>query len=934
MTINHADRDPTCSRVARAVALVLATAATQAIGQQAPAPATTGAAAAGSGQELEEIVVTGYRASLRAQVEIKRESATSVDAILAEDIADFPDQNLAEAIQRIPGVAIDRVAGEGKQITVRGLGADFTRVRINGMEALATTSATDSVGTNRGRGFDFNVFAAELFNSISVQKTSAAETDEGSLGATIDLRTARPLDYDGPAIAASYQQGYNSNSESWDPRITALGSWLNDDGNFGALISLAYTNREFYEDGSQSGGWERNTNSGRDRWQTCPACKTPAELAAVDNAVHARFPRYVGFEHTQERLGITGSLQWRPTDAMELTFDVLYSNLDATRSEPFIEAISFARGGTGCTAITGGRCETDVLGYEIDSNGTMVYGRFDDVDVRSESRLDEWSTQFTQYSLSFDYEVAEDFRIYMIAGTSESKLNVDRQTTLILENFNSDGYSYDFRGNDTKPVITYGFDTTDPANWKLSEVRERPSTNDNGFDTFALSTAFDFNDALTLKTGLSWKRFDFDIEEFRRDRVLPLTAPSSGECRLAKLPVTADDGRVIDVGQDEFFLLNVRSYADKIGLYTDDPCWALVPNVGNTRSVVEEDFGVFLQLDFSTEIAGMPFRGNAGVRYVETDMESKGIQVVGNPPVNEQISAGNTYDDVLPAVNLVLEPVNDVLLRAAYAKVMTRPGLGNLTPGGSLNGFATPPTVTSGNPALEPFRADSYDVSVEWYYGKGGLLAAAYFWKQIDSFVNTVRVLVPWAELGLPDSLLDQVPADPDDIFQVNYPDNGDGGDLDGFEIQWQQPFEFFGDSWLRNFGLLANYTHVESDLNYGTATAPIIRPLNGLSEDAYNATFYYDDTVFMARISYSYRDQYQTAAVSVRPGNDIEYTEEYASLDFSTSYRIGDHLKLSFEAINLTDEYRIDRFDTVAGRMNNYLGAGTQYFFGVQYTY
>ncbi|WP_052689586.1 TonB-dependent receptor plug domain-containing protein [Brevundimonas sp. KM4] len=143
---------------------------------------------------VDEIVVTGFRSSLQQALNIKRREAGAVDAILAEDMADFPDQNLAEAIQRLPGVTIDRVNGQGTTISVRGLGSDFTRTRINGLEAQAAS------GGNRNRSFDFSMFASELFNSIKVRKTQSAEIEEGSLGATVDLQTGRPLDFGGSGL--------------------------------------------------------------------------------------------------------------------------------------------------------------------------------------------------------------------------------------------------------------------------------------------------------------------------------------------------------------------------------------------------------------------------------------------------------------------------------------------------------------------------------------------------------------------------------------------------------------------------------------------------------------------------------------------------------------------------------------------------------------
>src|SRR5690606_22469864 len=190
---------------------------------------------------IEEIVVTGsFRDSLANALNLKRNSAGAVDAIVAEDIADFPDLNLAESLQRIPGVAISRVAGEGRQISVRGLGGGFTRTRINGMEAVATGGSTDADdGANRGRAFDFNTFSSELFSSLAVRKTASADVEEGSLGATVDMETAQPFDYDDFTFAASGQLGYNELSEKTDPKVSFLISNTFADDTFGALLSVS-----------------------------------------------------------------------------------------------------------------------------------------------------------------------------------------------------------------------------------------------------------------------------------------------------------------------------------------------------------------------------------------------------------------------------------------------------------------------------------------------------------------------------------------------------------------------------------------------------------------------------------------------------------------------------------------------------------------------
>jgi len=880
--------------------------------------------------EVEEVVVTGYRESLEQSLEIKKANAGAVDAIFAEDIADFPDTNLAESVQRVPGVAIDRVGGEGRQISIRGLSPEFSRVRINGMEALTTTSATDAVGTNRTRAFDFNVFASELFNQIAVRKTSSAEVDEGSLGATIDLSTARPLDFEGFKFVSSYQQGYNELSDKFDPRAVALVSMTNDDQTFGALFSVAYSERRTREEGVQSGGWERNGNTATDRWNDWPDGISADELARLNNSVHARFPRYVNFEHDQDRLGLTGSLQWKPGDHTTLSFDVLHSKLDASRTEPFLEAISFARGNAT------GRRQTDVLEYEIDSNGTLTYGRFDNVDTRSENRLDEWNTEFNQYSLSLQHEFTDKFRIDALVGTSKSELEIERATTIILENFNSDNFVYDFRGDSKRPFISYGFDVSNPANWVVSEVRERPSDQTNEFDTGRIDAAYDLNEIFTLKSGVSWKEYGFDVVAGARDTTLPIRTAT---CSMDPIPVTASQGYQAGFGDNDmpagmahnFFVADIRTVADAIGLYNNDACFPLRPLAADVRSVTEEDLGYHVQVDFQTELFGLPFRGDVGVRYVETSLESMGLQQVGG--ANVPVTVERDYDDTLPAVNLVLEPFQDFLVRGSFSKVMSRPPLASLSPGGSIGGFSTPPTVTFGNPDLEPFRADAYDLSFEWYFNDEGLVALALFRKDIDSFVVNSVERAFWSTLGLPDSLLDQVPADPTMEFEVRKPVNGKGGKLEGFEVQYQQPFTF-GPAWLSNFGTILNYTNVESKVNFAAeGQPPEILNLVGLSEQSANATLYYDNDIFSARMSVAYRDSFLRTAAARVP-NDIDFTDESTFVDFSTSYKVTENFKVSLEALNLTDEYRTDLVDSTAERLDNYLHTGRQYYLGLQYTY
>jgi TonB-dependent receptor len=349
-------------------------------GPQATAPAVS----------LEEVIVTGYRKSLNAALDQKRDAIGSVDTIVAEDIAAFPELNLAESIQRIPGISIQRDAGEGRQISVRGLGPQFTRVRINGMEALSTVSTSDANGgTNKNRVFDFNVFASELFNNITVHKTSSADIDEGSLGATVDLRTARPFDYNGFTAVVGAKADYNDLAGTVMPRYSGLISDTFNDGMFGALLSAAFTKRAIVDDGSSTVRWMNALNSDGTPSKTNQFGTDAAyplnspQWNALNNAFRPRFPRYEEYHTDQNRLGLTNSLQFKPSDKTLLSLDSLYAQLDGTREEEQLEAPIFsATGATGINAV-------QPVSATIDSRGNIIAGTFNNVSIRAEHRYGE-----------------------------------------------------------------------------------------------------------------------------------------------------------------------------------------------------------------------------------------------------------------------------------------------------------------------------------------------------------------------------------------------------------------------------------------------------------------------------------------------------------------------------------------------------------------
>ncbi len=911
--------------LALSIGLALQAGALQA--QDAPAAAPPAAASADATTELDTVVVTGYRASVEKALDIKRAEKGMVDAIVAEDVGKFPDTNLAESLQRIPGVVITRDAGEGRNISVRGLGPDFTRVRINGMEALTTVGASDqSGGTNRGRGFDFNVFASDLFTQMVVRKTASADVEEGSLGATVDLRTARPFDYDGFTFAANGQATYNGMSQKADPRIAALVANTWADGTFGALMSVAYSERQVLEEGSGTTRWANGpSNNGY-------SPTSPFAAANSANVFSPRIPRYTQMEHEQNRLGVTGSLQWKPNDSTEFSLDGLYSKIDAKRDEHYIEAISFSRG-----AKQGGKPEMIVRdGYVDPASGALLYGRFDNTDIRSENRHDEWNTVFKQLTLNGEHRFSDTFKITGEIGTSSSKHRNPIQTTVIMDKNNVAGYSYDYRNSYTSPVFNYGIDPTAANGWTLAEVRMRPQSANNSFDTGSLNFEWNLGPNFTLKGGVLAKNYGFDTRELRRFDETKLPTFATGN-RIVPTDLVALAGlKGIEGSPSNWVVPDLNGIADALGIYSGNGTWALAERVANTRSVEEKDRGGWLMADFAFDIGAIPFSGNVGVRHVRTNQSSTGYALVNNVPTLTTVE--RAYSDTLPSLNLVAEITPDFLVRFGAAKVMARPGLGNLTPGVIVSVAGGARTVSAGNPNLDPIRAKTADLGFEWYLQEGAMLGLALFYKDINSFVQSPKSVASYASSGLPVSLLDGTGAGATDDFVFSVPVNTPGGKLKGAEFNYIQPFSFLPGKWA-NFGTQLNYTYVQSKIQYvdRSGALTINTDLNGLSKNSYNATLFYEGERFSGRVSLTHRDGYLTQVPAPETGFDVHGMRGTNVVDAKLTYKIDEKIDISLEGSNLTNvpyyEW-VQASGTGAQLPLTYSETGRQYAIGVRYKF
>ncbi len=894
-----------------------------------PADATSAPATdSESVDTLDTVVVTGYRASLEKALDIKRGEAGMVDAIVAEDIGKFPDLNLAESLQRIPGVVIARDAGEGRSISVRGLGPQFTRVRLNGLEALSTVGSSDGQGgANRGRGFDFNVFASDLFSQLIVRKTASADVDEGSLGATVDLRTARPFDYAGFTAVSSLQGSFNDVTNSTDPRFAGLiaNTWA--DGRFGALLSVAYSERQTLDEGSGTVRWAGGTTNGGFN------AASPFQPARAANVYAPRFPRYTLMEHDQERLGVTAALQFKPTDRTQFSLDAMYSKIDAERNEKYIEANGLSK--------TGALGKPQILVRDgVIENGALVYGLFDNVDIRSEHRHDKWSTTFKQISLDGEHRFTDNFRINGKVGTSKSDFSNPVQATVMMDKLDVDNYSYDYRGNPNQPVFNYGVDPTDPNGWTLSTIRLRKNYVSNSFDNGQLDFTWLTGPSFTLTGGIQAKDYEYSSSERRRTATETIVPNFAGGTALVPADLTELASLTgLSGSPNSWRVLDFGAIADLFGIFSDSGTFALSNYAPSNASVKEKDRSAYLMGEFSTDIGPVPFSGNFGVRYVRTEQTASGIAQASGVPTATTVT--REYNDTLPSINLVAEVAPDFLIRFAAAKVMSRPPLGSLTPGVTVSVSGSARTVSGGNPFLDPVRAKTADLGFEWYFNEGAMLGLALFYKDIESFIQNTRETRVYSDSGLPASLLAGTTATVDDEFVFTVPINTPGGELTGFEFNYIQPFTFLPGAW-SNFGTQLNYTYVDSQIQYllANGTAAQKTDLLGLSKHSWNATLFYEGKRFSGRVSATNRDDYLIQVPGTEVGFDSAASGVHGQtgttvIDASIRWKINDQFEVSLEGSNLTNEAQESWVSNPSVQLPlEYSQTGRQFLLGLRYKF
>ncbi|MDO6446403.1 TonB-dependent receptor [Colwellia sp. 1_MG-2023] len=866
--------------------------------------------------EIEVIEVTGsFRGALSRGLFEKRNATNSKDTIMSEDVGKMPDLNLAESLQRVPGVAITREGGEGRNITVRGMGATYSQVTLNGMQIPASTGGLDSSGgVNRGRSFDFNMFGSELFGQMDIHKTYAASLEEGGVASTVSLHTLRPLDKPGFHATGSLQSSYNIQNGDTNPRINGFVSNTFLEDTVGVLVGVSTSKRTVKQEGfgtvrftgpHVSGESWADTSSTIINGTPNPSANNPDFVDGVDDPLDSmwtpRLPRTDLFNQEQSRNSFLVSLQARPMDDLELSLNILDSTRDAD-----VESYNFF---AQFRNVYGTLTPTEVT---LDPSGRYITaGKFSGVAPRSESRGQYSTSDFNQTVFNADYQLNDDITLSFMAGKATSEHDEEQYRYNLTGNATT--FEYDFTGNSNLPTMSYGYDITDFTNFSWTGPHHRRDNVTRENETIRADITWEFNDeGSTLRAGYTSNSRVIDSTHTRQPGGLTSPNDPSASNTKSLSSIASDFGDTIGAPSGMFSDWLVADIAVARQEYS---AGTFLPDNRSGNYVVSEDTeGFYVDVDYYFNELTV----NAGVRYVETT-------VSGDASDLEE-----TYDNTLPALNLTYNVTDDLLVRAAWSKNVVRPNPQSLT--GQVIGTPINGSASVSNPGVGPETVTSIDVSAEWYFADESYVAFVYFQKDITDAItsttqNGVTLPAEYAEIIATDPIYnvgspsyDPSAVDAYATNQWNLTTQSNSSEVDeisGFEIAARYVFPI-------GVGIDANYTRIKSD--------DIVQ---GLSENAYNLGVFYENDTFGARLYVNARDDYQTGGSA--NGNLTQNNTGPTRVDFSSSYNFSETWTATLEVINLTNEQERNFTTGPTGDMNlirEYNSTGTELILGVRATF
>lgn len=901
------------------------------------AAAADSAANDANGTEVEAVVVTGIRASLGSAQQVKRNAEQVVDSISAVDIGALPDRSVSEALQRIPGITLQRtnenrdparLAGEGGQVFIRGL--SWVRSELNGRDVFSA---------NNGRGLSFEDVSADLLAGVDVYKNPSAEMIEGGVGGIVNLRTRLPFDNSGLLIAASGDYNYGDLFDKGFASGNVLISdrWHTNMGDIGALFSASLSNVGNRTDSIQTGRFDPQTNAAGD-------------VVYIPNSIGWR-----RIDWEQKRTAFMGALQWSPNDQWLITAQAFYSKADPHDIE---HAFGDVQGGF----------PADDPSYSFNSDGVIEQGTLHNAAMDADTRFGSAHKTTGDYSLNLKYNPNANWAFSADLQYVDSHADVLSMTAFTqLGGFPRPDLNFDLRGNN--PVLSLSPNGTDISQdssaywwaaamdhlednsaheWSGRADTEYTFTNDSWLKSFKVGVRYTDKQAITRQTGYNWS-------------LLSQQFWGGGGGAPVFLDSTGNNGELFTY--DNFFrgkvqlpgvawfpsvdlVSNGTAHAYDFLKTTETSGWGWTPLSGDFSTSVpaadnpnggintqtERTYAGYGVLRFGKDDLDIPIDGNLGVRVVRTEATGVGVLTVAVPQGSlaaclalgtvdctpfanalafaatgrvDNFEQKNSYTNVLPSFNIRFRLSDDVQLRFAASKAMVRPNFSQMMPytslGFTFNNFVpdpvSPRTGTGGNPMLKPTTANQYDASLEWYFAPTGSLTFAAFYKDIKNYIFLGQDQETYTLNGVTQT------------FNVTRNMNGDHGSIGGFEIAYQQFFDFLPGAF-SGLGLQANFTFIDSNGGRNTAVnilepAQVVGagdnslPLEGMSRTSYNIAGMYEKYGISARLAYNWRERYllTTSAANIqRP----VWSEDYGQLDGSIFYSINDHIKVGVEGTNL----------------------------------
>jgi TonB-dependent receptor len=893
--------------------------------------------------ELEEVVVTGIRAGLRSSMEVKREAIQVVDAISAEDIGDFPDKNLSEALQRITGVQISRQDGEGRGVSIRGAEPGLNRVEINGVTALSLT-------VGGGRDVDFRDLPVEFVSRLEVFKSSTPEMTEGGVGGTVRVVTRRPLDNPEPYLSGSAQMIYSDLADEYDPKVALIGSRTFLDNTLGILVAGTWEERHLDSHNARTTGWLR-----RDRTATgansIPGRHTDFTGDGVGEYI-SEIPRYIMDRRETDRSSFMSIVEWHPSETLKLFAEGTYARGKEDVRSMFLQ-LSAATGLFDYANSVVGPDGT-VTHLEVYSGSyTAPDNRVTNFPLELGYRNIGGSLDREQYTsaLGAEWEVGQFTLDGRFTYASAEVQNDEKNSTATI--FGLTRAIVDYNNPERAPNFTFpGIDTTtgQAVNNLAAVFNPRNNSQEETSAQFNVNYQPDSAWLTSIKTGVDVRELTMDSLLFQRTVQLTSRAPSanfnSGATNTVYVPQSTiqsivdgnsgvNDTRFYDtssLGFDSVRYWNDNGDAtynatiaasglamDVNGFNPNGKTNNSYQNFLDTWEVEEKTRAAYIQSSFEFQELPLPISGTLGVRYVDTETLSSGFNRIDTGPTAlfPRASRDGGYTKWLPSLNLRFDLTPDLVGRMTAGKVLARPNPSQLALRRTLDGVGL--TGSRGNPDLQPFEAVQYDLGLEWYFSEDGFVSAAAFRKEISSFIQTI-------------SFKEEADGSPGnnsgDEYTVSVPVNGtDDVTINGIEAGAQYAFDFLPAPF-NGFGALANVTVQEADgyKNRNPITNEMM-PFPGLSKLSYNYSLYYENQRFSARASYNWREKWLVTPLG--RGSLPEYTEDFGTLDGSVSFNVLPEVTVFLEAINLLNDNRIEH-NSPFRRIGNET-YGKRYFLGVR---